>query len=283
MSQSGAGRRSVSRREIGTLQPGLRSQLMTQPQTDPTDGPQRSRTEETPAARRLRRLVGALLGVGLVTAVVLSWTDWFADPVESGQGSFASAMIPNGPGATDSASLAASSSTDDAGDSSAGSAAGAGADNASPQPTTPDSSKRSGSSSSAESPESQFKQAILGTWEQYRTGYRLLNVQDGGTATIDVKLDGLSALAFGEKVHFDIKWSITGDELVFRTTGGTPKGSVDAITSLYGDKRVYRILDISAKQMLLREGEEDKPPWDRVVPDEPTETAKPKAPMRDEG
>jgi hypothetical protein len=107
-------------------------------------------------------------------------------------------------------------------------------------------------------------QAILGTWKQYSFGHRLLKVKDDGTATIDVKLDGFPALTIGEKFRIDIGWQIDGDELVFQTTGGEPKSSVNAVNALFGDKRVYQILEINDGQMLLQEGKEKKPPWDRV-------------------
>ena len=121
----------------------------------------------------------------------------------------------------------------------------------------------------------EFKQAILGTWKQYSSGHRVLRVKEDGTATIDVKLDGIAAFWFGEKLHFDITWTIEGDELVFKTIGGTPEGGVNAVTSIYGDRRIYRIREINTQQMLLNEKDEEKTPWDRVTDDDRPENTNP--------
>lgn len=96
----------------------------------------------------------------------------------------------------------------------------------------------------------------------------MLTVKEDGTAIIDVKLDGFVAFAFGEKLQFNIAWTIDGDELVFKTIGGTPESGVNAVTSIYGDRRVYRIREINSEQMLLNEKDEEKTPWDRVPDDD---------------
>ena len=95
-------------------------------------------------------------------------------------------------------------------------------------------------------------------------GHRVLDIQQDGTATIDVTLDGLSALAFGEKLHFDIEWTIEDDRLIFQTTGGEPIDGVKAILAIYGASRTYVIRDITEAKMLLEEEGQPKTDWDRV-------------------
>ena len=109
-----------------------------------------------------------------------------------------------------------------------------------------------------------YRTAILGTWTQDSDGHRVLDVQQNGTATIDVTLDGLSALAFGEKLRFDIEWTIEDDRLIFQTTGGEPKDGVKAVIAIYGASRNYVIRDITEAKMLLEEEGQPKTDWDRV-------------------
>lgn len=236
---------------------------MNQPPADSTQGGSRP--------SRLPHVGAVLAGIALLASVILLWTGQFSSPSPSEQAAFGSAgdsleteganpELLEDPDATTGTDGKQPDETD-TDKKTAGNAADAG--------------EGTGTASARDPQVDQFKKAILGSWKQYSFGHRLLHVKEDGTATIDVKLDGLFAIYIGEKFRLDIEWSITGDELVFKTTGGTPKSSVDAVTSFYGDKRVYRILEINEKQILLKDEDEEKTPWDRVTDADPPVNEKP--------
>lgn len=200
------------------------------------------------ARTRLPHVIGVAAGIAILAGVVLLWTGQSAEPTPSTHSALGSTLNLDSPTPAHAKPNAVASTSK-------------------PDIATGDTPKEDGVSSDTPQTDThvELETAILGTWKQYSYGHRLLNVKPDGTATIDVKLDGLSAVAFGEKLRIDIAWEIQDQTLVFKTTGGTPEASLNAVKSIYGDNRVYQILEINEKQMLLREGEEDKTPWDRVV------------------
>jgi len=210
---------------------------------------------------RWPHIVSVCAGIALLAGIVLLWTGSTPDRESSENSALASTMSDSGtgtspqvplpvglPGITSPTGIVVSP--------------GGGEGTAKPAGDSPTTTVSA--AGETKTTQGKFKRAILGSWKQYSYGHRLLKVLDDGTATIDVKLDGLTAFALGEKIHFDIEWKIEGGTLVFKTVGGTPESSVKAVGKLYGDKRVYRILEINGKQMLLQEDDEKKTPWDRV-------------------
>lgn len=214
---------------------------------------------------RWPRIVSVCAGIALLAGIVLLWSGSTPDRESSENSALASTMsdgssgtspqvpLPVGlPGVTSPSGVVASLGE---GDGTAKSADGS-------SPANVSAAGETGTT------QGKYKREILGSWKQYSYGQRLLKVLNDGTATIDVKLDGLTAFALGEKIHFDIEWEIEGDMLVFKTVGGTPESSVKTVEQLYGNKRVYRILEINEKQMLLQEDDEKKTSWDRVKEEE---------------
>lgn len=111
-----------------------------------------------------------------------------------------------------------------------------------------------------------YRQLIVGNWETDRDGKRYLTVSDDGTAVMNVDISGNWSLLFGEKMKFNIVWSIEDGVLTFETTGGEPKRKVDLITSMYGSKRVQRIkiLDESTLRLPDEDPQSEDHIWTRV-------------------
>jgi hypothetical protein len=113
-----------------------------------------------------------------------------------------------------------------------------------------------------------YRKLIVGNWETDRDGRRFLKVFEDGTAVMDVEIPGNWSLLFGKKMKFNIVWSIEDGVLTFETTGGEPKGKVDLITSMYGEKRVQKIERLDETTMRLPDDEPDGEDhvWTRVGP-----------------
>ena len=113
----------------------------------------------------------------------------------------------------------------------------------------------------------QLQQAVVGEWKLQRDGERLLKLRADGTATMDVTLTGWQAALFGERMRFDIRWSVEGRELVLETTGGEPTTAVDAVTKIYGVVRRQPILEANTEHLLLQDPDEGEADHDyRRVP-----------------
>jgi hypothetical protein len=114
--------------------------------------------------------------------------------------------------------------------------------------------------------ESDLDKLIVGSWEQINHGKRFLEVLQDGTATMNVNLEGAWALVVGEKLEFQIEWTIEKERLLFKMTGGKPEGSLKLISSLYGDERNHRIESLTDEQMILiDEKDNSRDTWKRVA------------------
>src|SRR6185437_16340843 len=81
---------------------------------------------------------------------------------------------------------------------------------------------------------------LVGSWKGFYKGERTLDVRADGTATMVSKPEGLAATAFAARLQFEIEWTLQGDELIFKTTGGEPEGKVQFILKLYGTERRHK-------------------------------------------
>lgn len=113
-----------------------------------------------------------------------------------------------------------------------------------------------------------YRKLIVGNWETDRDGRRFLQVFENGTAVMDVTIPSGWSLLFGEKMKFDIVWSIEDGVLTFETTGGEPKAKVDLITGMYGKQRVQKIKILDETTLRLPDDEPDGEDhvWTRVGP-----------------
>lgn len=127
-------------------------------------------------------------------------------------------------------------------------------------------SSAAGVSSGKEDEESAFDKLIVGSWEQIKSGKRLLNVLQNGTATMDVALDGAWSAVVGDKLQFQIEWKIENERLLFKMTGGKPEGSLKLISSIYGNERNHRIEKLTNDQLILiDEKDNSRDTWTRVI------------------
>jgi hypothetical protein len=110
-----------------------------------------------------------------------------------------------------------------------------------------------GTADAGEAAGAELRRAVTGDWKLERNGQRLLSLQADGTATMDVTLTGWQTVLFGEKMRFDIRWSLDGRELVLETTGGEPATAVEAVTKVYGIVRRQPILEVDSEHMLLKD------------------------------
>jgi len=109
------------------------------------------------------------------------------------------------------------------------------------------------------------KKQVLGIWEQFNQGRRVLTVREDGTATMKVKLEGAWSYVVGENLEFEINWNIEGSRLLFHTTGGKPEGSLKLITSMYGTERNHQIEKLTDDEMILvDEKDKSRDHWKRI-------------------
>ena len=111
-----------------------------------------------------------------------------------------------------------------------------------------------------------YASLIVGDWEQFNKGKRMLTVRKDGTATVKVSLDGAWSYVVGEKLEFEIQWKITGHRLHFQVTGGKPEGSFKIITSMFGKERNHRIEKLSDGQLILVDDKDgSRENWKRLA------------------
>ncbi|MEO1996462.1 MAG: hypothetical protein ABGZ17_14435 [Planctomycetaceae bacterium] len=121
-----------------------------------------------------------------------------------------------------------------------------------------------GTADAAEAASAELRRAVIGDWKLERDGQRLLSLQADGTASMNVTLTGWQTVLFGEKMRFDIRWSLDGRELVLETTGGEPATAVEAVTKVYGVVRRQPILEVNSEHMLLKDPDEGEADHDYI-------------------
>jgi hypothetical protein len=97
----------------------------------------------------------------------------------------------------------------------------------------------------------EFRQRIIGEWEDDYQGRRTMIVREDGTATMIVELSGWKAAVYARRLQFEMVWAIDNGRLKKRTTGGEPAGKVRTILKMMGDRVDEQILELSRERLLL--------------------------------
>lgn len=111
---------------------------------------------------------------------------------------------------------------------------------------------------------------IVGRWEQFNRGRRVLVVREDGTATMDVNLEGAWAYVVGEKLEFQIEWTLDKSRLLLKMIGGKPDGALKFVASVYGNERNHQVETLTSDQMILvDEKDKSRDIWKRIEPASP--------------
>jgi hypothetical protein len=97
----------------------------------------------------------------------------------------------------------------------------------------------------------QYRQLVVGTWEDDYQGKRTMTLAKDGTGTMIVELSGVKATLFAARLEFDMVWSIENGRLKKRTIGGKPQRRVNMILKMMGDRVDEPILELTQQRLLL--------------------------------
>lgn len=98
---------------------------------------------------------------------------------------------------------------------------------------------------------------LIGVWQQHKHGERTLRVNADGTATVQVELNMLGALMYGKRMTLQLNWSLDGDVMTQTISSGTPPESVQRLIRDWGNRREYRVIDVSHEHLILSEVGDD--------------------------
>lgn len=101
------------------------------------------------------------------------------------------------------------------------------------------------------SEEDKARQQVLGVWQDEFQGKRTMTLNQDGTGTMLVELNGVQAALFAAKLRFDMKWSLTGKKLIKKTVGGEPANKVNLILNTMGDTAEDTIVEVTPERLLL--------------------------------
>lgn len=104
-------------------------------------------------------------------------------------------------------------------------------------------------------PDEQYRELVVGTWQDDFKGRRTLTVRADGTATMVVEPDGLNSL-FAARLTFEEEWSIEGGQLKQKAIGGEPEARVSLILKTMGTESNQKILELTTDRMLLLDADE---------------------------
>jgi hypothetical protein len=108
---------------------------------------------------------------------------------------------------------------------------------------------------------------IVGNWEATRFGHQILTARPDGTATIQMCLTPMAAIAYGRHVTLDLRWTLEGSVLTQTIVGGSLANSVRKFISKFGGTQCYHILECQRDYLLASDGKVDNEPirWTAVL------------------
>lgn len=116
-----------------------------------------------------------------------------------------------------------------------------------------------------------LRRQVIGTWQDEYQGRRTKTLEEDGTGTMVVELDGMRARLFARRLTFEMVWSIENGRLKKRTVRGQPIVQVQMILRSMGDRVEERILELTDDRLLLLD-QDGKTRYDwRRKPEEPGE------------
>lgn len=109
------------------------------------------------------------------------------------------------------------------------------------------------------------RRRLLGVWQDHYQGKRTMTLNDDGTGTMVVELDGVRAALFASRLRFDMRWSLDGPTLRKTTVGGEPADKVNLILNTMGDTARDTIVEVTEDRLVLldRDGK-TRYEWGRV-------------------
>lgn len=93
---------------------------------------------------------------------------------------------------------------------------------------------------------------LIGRWEDHFYGHRIFDFAEGGKAEMVIKLDSVGALLYGPQLKFYIDWTLDGDVLTLKMTGGEPSDTAKTVSQIFGETSQQRIEAINDQEMKLR-------------------------------
>ncbi len=100
-------------------------------------------------------------------------------------------------------------------------------------------------------PTTQYRQLVVGTWEDDYQGKRTMTLKEDGTGTMIVELSGMQATLFASRLEFDMVWSLENGRLKKHTVGGRPETRVNMILKMMGDRVDEPVLELTPDRLLL--------------------------------
>ena len=96
----------------------------------------------------------------------------------------------------------------------------------------------------------QYRELVVGTWQDEFKGRRTLTVRADGTATMVVEPDGINSI-FAARLTFEEQWSIEAGQLRQKAIGGEPEARVGLILKTMGTESNQKILELTTDRLLL--------------------------------
>lgn len=96
-----------------------------------------------------------------------------------------------------------------------------------------------------------LRRSAIGTWQDEYQGRRTKTLNEDGTGTMIVELDGMRARLFARRLTFEMVWSIENGRMRKRTVRGQPMVQVQMILRSMGDRVEERILELTDDRLLL--------------------------------
>lgn len=101
---------------------------------------------------------------------------------------------------------------------------------------------------------------------------REIELRPGGRATLNVRLDYLSALLYGREMNMELSWELKDGILSHTIISGTPVANVERLIRDFGRSLSYRVLEANDQEIVLEDLDagKDRHHWVAVKSSEPS-------------
>lgn len=97
-----------------------------------------------------------------------------------------------------------------------------------------------------------LKRQLVGFWFHEESGEHWIENRADGTAKLQLKLDFVASLLYGQNTTMDLTWDVKDGILSHTVVSGSPQENVDRLLKAYGQTRSYEVLETTDQHMLLK-------------------------------
>lgn len=114
------------------------------------------------------------------------------------------------------------------------------------------------SSADDQDPAQEQRQLLVGAWQDDFYGKRTFVFNADGTGSMTLELSGVGKTLYGDKLRFEMQWTLSEGVVTKIMSGGEPKTATALLAKTFGDRAAHRIDHLDDTELHFRSVDSDK-------------------------